>query len=1112
MNRILFIILIAILAALQVTGQIASYPLDTDADDAVATYHGVSSGAVTYGTDGGRSHAILNPGGVITFPSMLSDVAYDESSFEFNLDFRLEDTSQANGAFSLFSTAEVPLAISLNILNIGGTELFADFIFSDGMDYFKGEFFSSSRDTAFQTWRSLTIKFDLASRRYSASLDNILLQGALDPDMDLDAFRQLLQSNQIRLKGYDAGEGSSGVFIDNLEVHAPARLANAGAINTAFIQLAGDIDGSVILTEQQKETHFNTIIGNLYFADYDAIKSGLMTFTSAYETAFPPLYEDGVKKTFEELSFHERVLQFSQDYILQTQYVDGDLSHLAGLVFEHHKVAPGPVDPTAVPVSMAQVELDLTYNRDRAAAVTDQEFVVRPTGYYTAPGDIVTVTVPSEMVNHGLSIIVGHHYRNLEYAEVLNYNRFPDISAEYQITGNSIQVANPFGGGIYIKVPEGTNIGDRIITIDQAIKSPYFSWREGKHTDVNDWLQQVASTGAPWADFESDKKMFTVPVSKLAGITNPDAIMTRWDEIMDEVALLAGRPTKRARAEYYTSDTRLVTAAFGAGYPMVIPISQGFRDPPDGWNPLTVLTVRPEPILFHEMGHNVIHPTMDYGGDLDPCNNLEAEVIVHMLAVRVYNQLYGFSLDSALYESARYLDFNQSVFDWIITSNFRNGERMFEDPEAPLPDKNMLQYQTRAWAKYTDIAHLFGWDALADINGAFYKPGTAQSSTVCPDRPFVVGRDEYIVAACEALEINMTPLFHFWGINPSPEVMAAMKQYPKSQLIKDRILEYKANVAPQSMEDYIVYHNQFPTEDYQFPRYEYYLANFNTTEFTDKINAQFDYLIQTYFIELSDYTDIRSYTFSTSVNETLIDTVNHTVTVDVAKGTDLTNLIASFTLSGGASISYNGAAMMSSAGALNYNTPINLLVTAEDGSSTQSWTVTVRERVGIDLPADAIEGPTVLCPGAGAIFYSVPADPALINYNWSYTGTGVTITNNGSSSVELVWSGGATDGTLSVDLFSNCGSEGSRSVDIKMGTGAFCASFNCTMQQLQLTNERLANRASIEVFSVLNGISMEADLKDYNLLYLKAGQFIELERNMSIESGSALIAIIETCQ
>ncbi len=1108
------IFLIVFLTASHAFGQIASYPLDTNAEDVAGSYDGVSTGGVTYGTDGGRSHVILSPSSSINFPSALSDAAYNQNSFEFSLDFRLEDTTEVNGTFILHSTSDFPPTFSFRTLFINGFGLYVTFVISDGeKNTFQEFYFTEERDMNLETWRTLNIKFDLHQRRYSARLGDILLQGALDPSFDTDYFRQVLQESQIQLSGYKNGAGTSDVWVDNFNVYAPARLANAGAIIMAFTQLAGDIDGSMSLTAPQKETHFNTIIGNLYFADYDAIKSGLMAFTSAYETAFPPLYEDGAKKTFEELSIHERVLQFSQDYIFQTQYVDGDLSHLEGLIFEHHKVAPGPVDPAAVPVTSAQVEVDLTYNRDRAAALSDQEFVVRPTGYYAAPGDIVTVRVPSSLINQGLSVIVGHHYRNLEYVEVLNYNRFPDISAEYQITGASIQVANPFGGGLYIKVPEGTNIGETNIVIEEAIKSPYFSWREGKHTDVNDWLQQVANTGAPWADFESDKKMFTVPVDQLDGITNPGAIMTRWDEIMDEIALLAGRPTERPRAEYYTSDTRLVTAAFGAGYPMVLPISQAFRDPLEGWNPLTVLTAKPAIILLHEMGHNQLHPTMDYGGDLDPCNNLEAEVIVHMLAVRVYSRLYGMTIDEAFKTSfLQFLDFYQAAFDWIITSNFRNGERMYEDPEAPLSDKIMLQYQARAWAKYADIAYLFGWDALADINGTFYKPGTVQSSTVCDTRPFVVGRDEYIIAACEALQINMTPLFHFWGINPSPEVMAAMKQYPKSQLIKDRILEYKANVAPQSMADYMVYHNLFPTEDYQYPRYEYYLANFNSTEFTDKINAQFDYLIQTYFTELSNYTDIRSYSFSTSVNETFIDTINHTVIVDVAKGTDLSNLVATFTLSSGASMTYNGAAQSSGVGILNYNTPLSLLVTAEDGTTTKMWTVTVRERVGINIAANAIDGPVVLCPGAGAVTYSVVGDPVLTDYNWSYTGTGVNITQNGTRSVLLEWSSTATSGTLTVDLISDCGSEGSQSIDIVMGDAAYCEYYNCAVQELQLNNENLSDRASIEILRALEQINISAQLRAYSQLYLKAGESIELKPNMSVESGASLVAIIEACQ
>ena len=70
-----------------------------------------------------------------------------------------------------------------------------------------------------------------------------------------------------------------------------------------------------------------------------------------------------------------------------------------------------------------------------------------------------------------------------------------------------IQLANPFGAGIYLKVPEGTDADWFTMTLENVIQSPYFSWRNERQTDVATWLANVIETGAPWADFESDKML-----------------------------------------------------------------------------------------------------------------------------------------------------------------------------------------------------------------------------------------------------------------------------------------------------------------------------------------------------------------------------------------------------------------------------------------------------------------------------------------------------------------------------------------------------------------------------------------------------------------------------
>lgn len=270
---------------------------------------------------------------------------------------------------------------------------------------------------------------------------------------------------------------------------------------------------------------------------------------------------------------------------------------------------------------------------------------------------------------------------------------------------------------------------------------------------------------------------------------------------------------------------------------------------------------RPAHIFLHELGHNQHHPTMTYGDVAEPCHEIEAESVIHILALSVYHSVYGDSLDAAFAQAiaGQALSVEQALFDWIITADFRQGEPIAYDesmaagdPETTaddiLEDKNQIKYQARGLGNRADVARLFGISGLGAVNAEFYQAGVPQSGTACGFRPHIVGRDEYIRAASQALGVNMAPLFHLWGINPSPGLRDELAAgFPNSEAIRSLLLGYRANVAPKSYGDYLAWHNQiYPQIGYQQPRYDYYLANFDST-YVDDIDAQFDFLHREYF-------------------------------------------------------------------------------------------------------------------------------------------------------------------------------------------------------------------------------------------------------------------------
>ncbi|MDW3195765.1 MAG: BspA family leucine-rich repeat surface protein [Cytophagales bacterium] len=87
----------------------------------------------------------------------------------------------------------------------------------------------------------------------------------------------------------------------------------------------------------------------------------------------------------------------------------------------------------------------------------------------------------------------------------------------------------------------------------------------------------------------------------------------------------------------------------------------------------------------------------------------------------------------------------------------------------------------------------------------------------------------------------------------------------------------------------------------------------------------------------STATDVISFVLAEETGSATINTTDHTITVEVANGTDLTTLTPTIGVSSGASITEASGVVQ------DFSSPVEYTVTAEDGAITQTWTVTVTE-------------------------------------------------------------------------------------------------------------------------------------------------------------------------
>ena len=183
-------------------------------------------------------------------------------------------------------------------------------------------------------------------------------------------------------------------------------------------------------------------------------------------------------------------------------------------------------------------------------------------------------------------------------------------------------------------------------------------------------------------------------------------------------------------------------------------------------------------------------------------------------------------------------------------------------------------------------------------------------------------------------------------------------------------------------------------------------------------------------------------------------------------------------------------------------------ITDGSGMSSCSYYLQVNEMT-INTPV--IQGPTIICPSLSGLPYSVTLQAGVTSYQWSYSGSGVTIHNNGSAEVSLDFAEGATAGTLTVTVVHPCGGPNAvGDMNITLGNVLTCAYVNCLLSNLFVTDDTFV-LGNPQVFKIGGQITSNATIQSPKTIVFKAGEGITLLPDFQVNPGSIFIAEIEDC-
>ena len=573
-------------------------------------------------------------------------------------------------------------------------------------------------------------------------------------------------------------------LIESLEKVSDHITGSSTRLSTELAELKTII---VDLAESFGSSTQGTAIGFDLVDAYDA-KHGAM-FTNGSKT------DDGFSRSANGYELEHVILAVMQG-IFDHAYTESNLLQNSTL-FKNRKFLsssyfPGRASAPADDKASPSVKINATHMRGYGLpALYEEEDARRPTGCYLAPGSVATVTVPPSLVGIGASVLVGAHTWDL--GEKKRIERMHRVSKKYEITDTSVNIGNPLGGQIYINVPFEIDLGILDITISNVIRSPYFANTAANQTTAEQWKRVERHRNAPWADFESNKVMFQVPSSWIYAMDDPTAVMKDWDLAVDAVSELFSRPKLRPKTTVYAQvDVLFRGGANFPGYPQ----SNTEYDPDldYGGNHDHHFTKGPRAntdaaasTFFHELGH--AESFHKFEG--------ETEAVVNFLWVAVQNKKFGVDINEAFNTARGNLKhtIEEAAQSWMISENFRMGNPMSKTTGQ---FRQEFAYQPRGFGKYADIARLFGWEALEQ----FYENlNIAHEEGVRYDHHVSqVPWDDMSLRMSIGAGVDLTPLFHFWGIHPVDQeglrASIAANSLKASAAIYDQLMAYKA-IVPQ---------------------------------------------------------------------------------------------------------------------------------------------------------------------------------------------------------------------------------------------------------------------------------------------------------------------------
>ena len=361
------------------------------------------------------------------------------------------------------------------------------------------------------------------------------------------------------------------------------------------------------------------------------------------------------------------------------------------------------------------------------------------TGLYAAPGELIKVQIPAEYADKGLAIRIGCHTDGLWHLD--KWQRAPEISRHEPIKTPISTAANPFGGLIYIEVPEKLTPAKFNVAIGGAVEAPRYVLGE---TKLMDWKMRIRMAPAPWAELETKKVILSVPSEKIRQLDDPESLMKFWDQVLDAEADLAAIPHDRKRPERIVPDTQISAGYMHSGYPIMTPLDKSVE------HSLSLAEMKQGSWgHFHELGHNHQVSDWTFDGTVEVTCNLFSLYCMETLCGKPPGQGHDAMKPEAVDKRLRgYLSGSDKFNRWK------------SDPFLAL-------------IMYSQLRTGFGWETYMKVFAEYRDLPKEQRPKTDEEK-----HDQWLVRFSKATGKNLGPFFEAWGIPTSTAARESIKSLP----------------------------------------------------------------------------------------------------------------------------------------------------------------------------------------------------------------------------------------------------------------------------------------------------------------------------------------------